>query len=177
MNAPTAQTDPVVAIRDDQAGTEAALKALAAAGFDMAKVSLVGKGHRTEEHAHGFYALGDRVRTWGATGGLWGVAWGMLLGAAIFVMPPVGVVAAAGPIAAALVAALEGAVVVGGVSALCVALAEGGMTHDQAKKYEADIAAGRFLVIVNGSPEDAARARGILANPAASAGHAIHIIA
>ena len=59
----------------------------------------------------------------------------------------------------------------GGVSALCAALVSLGMPHDQAIKYEADIAADRFLVIVHGTQEDVARARDILA--AADAGHAL----
>ncbi len=155
--------DPVIAVSEFHDAAEAAIKALSKAGFDMGRVSIVGKGYRAEEHALGFYALGDRVRALGAVGGFWGVAWGLLLGSAVFVLPPIGVVAAAGPIAAALVAALEGAAVVGGVTALSAALASTGMPHEQAIKYEADLAADRFLVIVHGSPEDVARARSILA--------------
>lgn len=160
--------DPVVAVTASHDGAEAAIKALGKAGFDMAKVSVVGKGYRGERHALGFYTLGDRVRAWGAAGGFWGVVWGLLLGSAVFVMPPLGVIAAAGPITAALVAALEGAAVVGGVSAISVALAGLGLPHDRAVNYEADIAADRFLVIVHGTQEDVAKARAILAAAAAS---------
>lgn len=167
MSSTTIQVDPVIAVHDTHGGAEAALKALGKAGFDMTKLSIIGRSDRTEAHAHGFYALGDRVRAWGATGGFWGVVWGLLVGSAVFVMPPIGLVAAAGPITLALVAALEGAVVVGGVSALCMALAGAGMSHDQAVKYEADIVADRFLVIVHGSQEDVASARAILAAAAA----------
>ena len=171
MNSPTHQSDPVIAVHATHAGAEAAVKALGHAGFDLKTVSIVGKGCHTEEHALAFYTVGDRVRAWGASGGLWGAVWGLLLGAAVFVMPPIGVVAAAGPITLALVAALESAVVVGGVSALCAALVSLGMPRDQAIKYEADVAADRFLVIVHGTEEDVIRARGILA--AADAPHAL----
>jgi hypothetical protein len=164
MNAPIqpASADPVIAVHDTHSDAEAAVKALERAGFDMKSVSIVGKGSHGEEHPHAFYALGDRVRAWGASGGFWGAAWALLLGSAVFVMPPLGVVAAAGPITLALVAALESAVVVGGVSAICVALVSLGMPREQAIKYEADVAANRVLVIVHGSPADADRARGIL---------------
>ena len=165
MNAPTStnQSDPVIAVHTSHAAVEADVKALRQAGFDLKTVSIVGKGGHSEEHALGFYTVGDRVRAWGASGGLWGAAWGLLLGSAVFVMPPLGIVAAAGPITAALVAALEGAVVVGGVSALSAALASVGLPHDHAVKYEADVAADRFLLVVHGTPEDVARARAILA--------------
>ncbi len=173
MNTLTSPSDPVVAVHATHSGAEAAVKALGQGGFDLTKVSIVGKGCRTEEHALGFYTVGDRVRAWGASGGSWGAVWGLLLGSAVFVMPPLGVVAAAGPITLGLVAALEGAVVVGGVSALCAALVSLGLPHDQAIKYEADVAVDRFLVIVHGSPEDVVRARRILA--AADSGQALPI--
>jgi hypothetical protein len=173
MNTLIGPTDPVVAVHAAHSGAEAAVKALGQGGFDLTKVSIVGKGYHTEEHALGFYTLGDRMRAWGASGGFWGAVWGLLLGSAVFVMPPLGVVAAAGPITLLLVAALESAVVVGGVSALCAALVSLGMPHDQAIRYEAEVAADRFLVIVHGAPEDVARARAILA--AANCGQALPI--
>lgn len=163
LNSPANPDDPVIALHATHAAAEAAVKALEHAGFDLKTVSIIGKSCRSEEHALAFYTVGDRVRAWGASGGLWGAAWGLLLGSAMFVMPPLGIVAAAGPITPILVAALEGAAVVGGVSALSAALASVGLPHDQAVKYEADIAADRFLLIVHGTQQDVARARAILA--------------
>ena len=174
MNAPASQHDPVIAVRATHAGAEGAVEALRRAGFDMAKVSVVGKGSRDPTRAQGFYTLGDRVKAWGASGGLWSAAWGLLLGSAVFVMPPLGIVAAAGPVTLALVAALEGAVVVGGVSAVCAALVLLGTPHEPALKYEAEVAADRFLLIVHGSPDDVARARGILAAADAPGALPIH---
>jgi hypothetical protein len=168
MSLPSTLDDPVVAVNASHDGAESAVKALGKAGFDMAKVSVIGKGYRAETHALGFYTLGDRVRAWGVAGGFWGVVWRLLPGSAVFVMPPLGVVAAAGPITAALVAALETAAVVGGLSAVSAALAALGLPHDRAVRYEADIAANRFLVIVHGTQEDVEKAREILAAVAAS---------
>ena len=84
-------------------------------------------GPAPEEHVLGLYTVGDRMRAWGASGGFWGAVRGLLLGSAVFVMPPIGIVVAAGPITLMLVTALESAVVAGGVSALCAALVELGM--------------------------------------------------
>jgi len=167
MSEATTHESPVIGVYHTRSAAEAAIKALARAGFDMASISIVGKGGHDGEEAHGFYTVGDRLRAWGASGGFWGAAWGLLLGSAIFVMPPFGLVAAAGPITAALVAALEGVAVVGGMSALSAALAKAGVPHDQARRHEADLLAGHLLLIVHGSPEDAARARSILAELAA----------
>jgi hypothetical protein len=152
-------TDPVIAVYDTHAAAEATIKALSHAGFDMKKLSIIGKGYHTEERALGFYSTGDRIKTWGGIGGFWGAVWGLLAGPALFVIPGVGLVAAAGPFGLALIAAVEGAAVVGGVSALGAALVGLGMSKNQAIKYEADIKANRFLVLVHGSAADIAKAR------------------
>jgi hypothetical protein len=162
MNEPDALADPVIGVYDTRSAAEAAMNALARGGFDMHKLSVFGKGGYPDDHPHGFYDLGDRLRAWGATGGFWGAAWALLLGSAVFVMPPFGIVAAAGPFAAALIAAFEGAAVVGGVSVLSAALASVGVPHPQALRYESDVLADRFLVIVQGTPEDLRHARHIL---------------
>jgi len=167
MTYPTSDDSPIIGIYETRSAAEAAIKALSREGFDMARVSIVGKGVHDGDQAHGFYTVGDRVRAWGASGGFWGAAWGLLLGSAVFVMPPIGLVAAAGPISAALVAALEGIAVVGGMSALSAALAHAGVPHEQALRHEADLLAGHLLLIVHGSPEDADRARRILAEQSA----------
>jgi hypothetical protein len=163
MKSAATRDNPVIGVYDTRSGAETAMNSLARGGFDMRKVSVFGKAGDDHEHAHGFYTLGDRVRAWGATGGFWGAAWALLLGSAVFVMPPFGLVAAAGPIAAALVAALEGALIVGGVSALSAALAALGVPHDEALRHEAAVLQDRYLLLVHGAPEDLAQARAILA--------------
>lgn len=158
----SSQTDPVIAVHETHSAAESTITALSRAGFDMKKLSIIGKGFHTEEHALGFYTVGDRIKTWGGIGSFWGAIWGLLLTPAVFVLPPVGLVAAAGPFVLALVAALEGAAVVGGLSALGAALYGLGMSKSQAIKYEADVKADRFLVIVHGSADDITKARAVL---------------
>jgi hypothetical protein len=165
--APAASTaplkhDPVIAVCGTHEAAQALVAALNRAGFDMTQVSLVGNGSASSEHAHGFFTVADRVKAWAGTGSLWGAGWGLLLGAAIVVMPPIGVVVAAGPFVAILLAVLEGAAVVGGVSAIAAALTELGLSPEHAANYESDVKADRFLVIVHGSPADVARAKTIV---------------
>ena len=115
---------------------EEAIHALSRAGFDVKKLSLVGKGYHTEEHPVGFYTAGDRIKSWGSAGAFWGGIWGLLLAPAVFFLPGLGLLAMAGPVVATLVGALEGAVVVGGLSALGAALTQIGIPKDQVIKYE-----------------------------------------
>ncbi len=164
------KTDPAIAVYDTHAAAESAIKALSRSGVDMKKLSIIGKGYHSEEHPLGFYTTGDRVKTWGGVGSFWGAIWGLLVGPAVLLIPPVGLVVAAGPFVVSLIAALEGAVVGGGLSAIGAALVSLGMSKDQAIKYESDIKADRFVVLVHGNADDIAKARAVLdaaAHPAA----------
>ena len=143
---------------------EEAIQSLNRSGFDVKKLSLVGKGYHSEEHPVGFYTVGDKIKTWGGIGAFWGGIWGLLLAPAVFFLPGLGVMAMAGPVVAALVGALEGAVVVGGVSALGAALTQIGVPKDHVIKYEKALKADKYVLMVHGSSEEEAKARSVLAN-------------
>src|SRR5271165_4403513 len=125
-------SDPkaVVAVYDTHEEAEAAVKELQRGGFDMKKLSVVGKDYHTDEQVVGYYNAGDRMKYWGGMGAFWGGLWGLLFGAAFFLVPGIGPVLVAGPVAASIVAALEGAVVVGGLSAIGAGLYSIGIPKD-----------------------------------------------
>ena len=110
--------DAVVAIYSSHEGAEQAVQELHRGGFDMKKLSIVGKDYHTEEHVVGYHNAGDRMKYWGKFGAIWGAIFGMLSGAAFFAIPGIGPVVVAGPLVAWIVSALEGAVVVGGLDAI-----------------------------------------------------------
>ncbi len=152
----------IVAVYDSHQSAEEAVKELNRSGFDMAKLSLVGKGYHSEEHPVGFYTTGDRMKAWGGIGAFWGGLWGLLVGAAFFWVPGFGPLAIAGPLVHLLAGALEGAAVVGGVSALGAALASIGIPKDSVLKYESSVKADKYLLIVHGSAEEVQQARSII---------------
>ena len=153
---------PVYVFNTHVEATEA-VKALGKAAYDVKKLSIIGKGYHTEETPIGFYTLGDRIKTWGGIGAFWGGIWGLLIAPAIFFLPGFGLVALAGPVVAALVAALEGAVLVGGVSAIGVALMQIGVPKDQIVKYETALKVDKYVLVVHGSVEEQDKARTVLA--------------
>ena len=69
----------VVAIFESHDQAEAAIRELQKDGFDMKKLSIVGKDYHTEEHVVGYYTTGDRMLYWGK----WGAFLGRFLGAAV----------------------------------------------------------------------------------------------
>lgn len=147
---------------NNHADAEAAVQSLGHADFDLKKLSLVGKGYHSEEHPVGFYTVGDRMKTWGGIGAFWGGIWGLLLAPAVFFLPGIGLVAMAGPVVAVLVGALEGAVVVGGLSALGAALIQLGIPQDDVVKYETALKADKYLLVVHGTAEDVEKVRSVL---------------
>jgi len=141
-------------------------KELQESSFDMKKLSIVGKDYHEEDKVIGFYNTGDRMKNWGTAGAFWGGIWGLVFGAGFFLIPGVGPVMLAGPIISSLVGALEGAVVVGGLSALGGALFGIGIPKDSVLQYETALKADKFLVIANGTPEELEKAKTIMSDSA-----------
>ena len=155
-------TNAVVAIYDTHSAAEDAIAELKKSGFDMTKLSVIGKDYHTEEHVVGYYNSGDRMKYWGKMGAFWGGIWGLLFGAAFFVIPGLGPILVAGPLVAWIVGALEGAVVVGGLSALGAGLYSIGIPKDSVVKYETALKADKFLLLAHGTADEVAKARDIL---------------
>lgn len=154
------KTDTAVAVFDDHAAAEAAIAKLAQAGFDLKTLSVVGKGYHTDEHVIGFYSSGDRIAFWGQRGAFWGALWGLFFGGSFVIIPFVGPVFILGYLATTAIAALEGAVLLGGGSALAAALYGLGLKKDSIIKYDFALRADKFLVMAHG--DDVALAKTIL---------------
>ena len=152
----------VVAVYPSHQEAEAAIKELQRSGFEMKKLSIIGRDYHTEEHVVGYYNIGDRMMAWGRTGAFWGGLWGRVFGAAFFWIPGLGPALAAGPLVTWIVGALEGAVVVGGLSVFGAALFNLGVPRDSVLRYETAIRTGRFVLIAHGTLFDTTLAKEIL---------------
>ncbi len=155
-------TDTAIAVFADHPAAETAIKKLTGAGFDMKELTIVGKGYHADEKVVGFYNTGDRIKFWGTRGAFWGGFWGLFLGGLFVTVPVVGQVVVLGYIASIVVAAIENAVVVGGISALVAALYSIGVPKDSVIQYETAIKTDSFLVMAHGPAAEIARAKTIL---------------
>jgi uncharacterized membrane protein len=156
------ELNAVVAIYDTHTAAEEAIKKLQHAGIDMHTLSIVGKDYHSDEHVVGYYNSGDRMKYWGKTGAFWGGFWGLLFGSAFFAIPGIGPVLVAGPLVGWIVGALEGAAVVGGLSALGAALYGLGIPKDSVVEYETALKADKFLLMVHGTAQQAAEAKSVI---------------
>ena len=84
------QPTTIVAVYPTHTAAEAAVHELRQSGFDLRKLSIIGRDYHTEEHVLGYYNVGDRMKAWGKTGAFWGALWGLLFGSAYFWIPGLG---------------------------------------------------------------------------------------
>ncbi|MGD0165179.1 MAG: general stress protein [Candidatus Sulfotelmatobacter sp.] len=152
----------VVAVYHTHTEADQAVKELQRGGVDLHRLSIVGKGYHTDEQVVGYYNTGDRMKYWGKVGAFWGGFWGLLFGSALFIIPGLGPILAAGPVVAWIVAGLEGAVEVGALGALGAGLYSIGIPKDSIVRYETALKTDQFLLIVHGTAAEVAQARDII---------------
>lgn len=156
-----------VAVFDRHEQAEVAIRDLGRAGFDMNKLSIIGREYHTEEHAIGFYNTGDRVRYWGKTGAFWGSIFGILMAPAFFWIPGIGPILTGGLIGSAIMGTLEGAAVgaalAGGSGAVAAALTGIGIPNDSVVRYETALRANQFVLVASGTHAEVEAARVVLA--------------
>lgn len=110
----------------------------------------------------GFYNTGDRILFWGKNGAMWGGLWSLFFGGILMTVPLVGSVVVLGHLATMIFAAIQGAAVVGGLSALGAAIFSLGIPKDNVIDYETAVKADGFLIVAHGSVNEMAQAKTIL---------------
>jgi uncharacterized membrane protein len=155
------KNNSVVAIFKSHVEAETAVKELQQAGFDMKKLSIVGRDYHTDENVVGYYNTGDRMKYWGKLGAFWGGFWGLLFGSAFFIVPGVGPLLFAGPIVTYIVGALG------------AGLYSMGIPKDSILQYETAVKSGKYVLIAHGSDAETVHAREIISrtNPEALEAH------
>jgi len=154
-------TNTVIAAYNSHSQAEEGVKELQRSGFDMKKVSIVGRGYHTEEQVVGYYNAGDRVKSWAKVGAFWGGICGLIFGAAFSAIPNIGPILVVGPLVACIGGTLEGVVVVGGLSALGAWLYSIGVPKDNVLKYETAVKYDKFLVLAHGTADEVAKAKNL----------------
>lgn len=93
---------------------------------------------------------------------MWGGLWGLFFSGIFMTVPVVGPVVVLGHFATMVFAAIEGAVVVGGLNALGAALYSLGIPKDSVIQYEQALKTDGFLIVAHGPVEELARSKTIL---------------
>ena len=158
------KNNSVVAIFKSHIEAETAVKELQQAGFDMKKLSIVGRDYHTDENVIGYYNTEDRMKYWGKLGAF-GWFLGLVVRLRVFFCSRGRSVAICGPIVGYIVGALEAAVVVGGLTSLGAGLYGIGIPKDSVLKYEKAVKSGQYVLIAHGSDVETVHAREIISAP------------
>ena len=147
---------------------EAAVRALRDAGYDMDRVSVIARdadkldGHDTTEEVGN--KADEGAATGAVTGGALGGITGLLVGLGALAIPGIGPILLAGAEATAIATTLAGAGIGAAAGGLIGALIGLGIPEEKARVYSDRVKGGSFLVIVNGTAAEIARAETIMNN-------------
>jgi len=130
------------------------VNALQTRSFDMKAVSIVGKVQQHEIHATGLYITGGQIRYQGNQDSFWNALWIRLSGAGFFLLPDLGVLLAAGPIAHLLTNEYAGIDVGSGLSVLGQAFSSIGIPVDSIRQYEESVNSEKLMLIIHGLHSD-----------------------
>ena len=149
--------------------TEHALGELRAGGFDMDRVSVIAKDADSKGEIAGIDVQdsadnkADEGATKGAlTGGTLGGLTGLLVGLGLVAIPGIGPIMLAGASATAIATTLAGTALGAAAGSLLGALVGLGIPEEEAKAYSDRVERGDYLVVLDGSEAEVAKAETIL---------------
>lgn len=161
-----------VAVFERPQQAASAIRELHGAGFDMKRLSVVGRDCDYDERAADPNPSHDDAKYWGKEGTFWGGVFELLFCPASFFIPGSGPVLSAGLIGSALIgmveAAAAGAVLGPTTNAFVAALGSWGIPKDTVNGYETDLRAKRLLMIASGNTAELVGVHPILAARGAS---------
>ncbi|NJR64989.1 MAG: DUF1269 domain-containing protein [Leptolyngbyaceae cyanobacterium CRU_2_3] len=157
---------------------EAALRELRDSGFQMDRVSVVGRdldrhsevagadasdrlSDASQRAAHNTEA-DEGVKTGAVAGGTLGGLTGLLVGLGALAIPGIGPIMLGGAAATALATAVSGGVIGAAAGGLIGGLVGLGIPEDRARAYSDRVSRGEYLVMLDGSDEEIRRAELIL---------------
>ncbi len=160
-----------VGVFSSRQDAEHALNELNRSGFSMDRVSIIAQDASRQDDIAGVGVsdqVGNKADEGAAagaiTGGTLGGITGLLVGLGSLAIPGVGPILVAGEIATVLGTTLAGGAIGAAAGGLVGALVGLGIPEERARVYNDRVERGDYLVIVNGSDEEIARAEAILHN-------------
>lgn len=154
----------VIGVYDSFSDATAAVRELDRNRFPIQQTSIIAQDLQNEKEIHGYITAGDLARN-GAGMGAWvGGIFGLLIGAAFVWVPGFGPLLIAGPLAAALLGGMEGALAGAAGGGALAALAGWDVSRKHILKYEERLRGGKHLVVAHGSDHEITWASDILRN-------------
>ncbi len=151
-----------IAIFKTHQEAEQAIMELKSAGFDIKKLSIIGKSQEREEKVIGYYNGINRVKFWGKRAALWGGLWGVIFNPAFMCIPGASSLTAGGILFTTFANGLSTSLFTGGFPALGTALYSIGIPRNSIINYETAVKMKKHLLIVHGTYDEVEHAGNIL---------------
>jgi hypothetical protein len=151
----------IISIYETQAEANAGVRDLEQSGFDLKKLSILGREHESGDHVVGYYAVGGHLRYWGARGDFWNGLWKLLGAGGYFVIPNLGGLLVAGPLLNWLIAALKEPVSEE-LSAMGAGLYGISVPTRSIMRYESAIAMHKLLLVATGNSREMLTVKDVL---------------
>ncbi|HYL88562.1 MAG TPA: hypothetical protein VEU32_07320 [Burkholderiales bacterium] len=148
----------------------AAIGNLERSGFDISKLSLIGREEPSAAHQLGIAVAGAHATVWGQHAALWNRLAEAPAGMALAWVPFIGYVVAVGPAACVLAGSQWHEQAGAQGSPLVRMLRLAGMSPGELRTYEAAVRGGQILLLVHGTGAEATRARRLLGSAAPLSG-------
>src|SRR5215469_11336655 len=72
------ELNSIIAIYENQTEVNTGVRDLQQDGFDLRKLSILGREHESGQQVIGYYSTGSHMRYWGARGEFWNGSWKLL---------------------------------------------------------------------------------------------------
>jgi hypothetical protein len=150
-----------VAIYTNPADVQEAVLALSRSGFDLERLSVVGKAYRKREDLVAIYQEGDHMKCRGDLDYFWNGISSMIQGWALLRMPNQDPVLVAGQLALWIGVAMDNSAIFGGLSSFGATLYTMGLSKNSITDYEEALKKSRYLVVIHGPAQEVTRAKKI----------------
>lgn len=131
-------------------------------GFNIKRISVIGKAYGEKQELAAYYEQGDSLRCWGKQSNFWNRLCTLIRDWVLFSCPSTGALLVIGPISLWIVAVLDNSAIFGGLSVLGATLYSMGLAKDSVQDYEEALRKGSYLLIVHGPSQEVMQAKRIL---------------
>lgn len=152
----------VIAVYESAAGAVDGVRALLRSGWDIERLSVVGRDSSNSERVVGLYTAGRRTKFWAVQAESWNALSDELRDSSIFIVPRLGPIIVIGPLVDGFVATLESIQAPAAVGIVAAAIARVGVPLERAAYYESCVDKGRIVIVGPGEADPVAHTHEIL---------------
>lgn len=141
---------------------EEAVMELEGSGFDIKRISIIGKVYGDHPGLTALYEEGNRLKFRGKQSDLWNRLCALIRAWVLFRCPDTGALLALGPVSLWIVAVIDNSAIFNNLSVLGAMLYSMGLAKDSLQDYEEALRKGGYLLIVHGPSQEVTQAKRIL---------------